>query len=410
LFAGAHLHEVLSAQVEQAERKVNAIPEPQFLNTPDETIVEHLVAEMEVEPLVMHEDRMEMDQQETQIDVTGRFEYATFPGEGPAMAPGIKVTISIPFTGDASLWEFRPNPCRLSFPAGTVKQPGANGVGFLEIVLQQTSQTSGEIFKRDLDSVLEGIRFNLGNQKTQVEAANKELPQRIWHAIGRRRERLGKHASIVQALNVPLKKRPGAPDVSPIHVKRKIVKPLPPAPGKKPEHGIRDEDYEHILSVIRHEGRSFEATPATFAVHDEEELRDIILAHLNGHYQGDAAGEAFRRSGKTDIRIEVENRAAFVAECKVWRGAKELSEAVDQLLSYLTWRDCKAALVIFNKDVAGFTSIQAKVPEVLAAHPNHLRRAECREGGEWRFVFRAAEDPDRQVAVHVFVFNLYVAR
>jgi len=402
------LIELLSAHLGQAETKVNAIPELQFLNTPDETIVEHLVAEMEVEPLVLHEDRMEMDQQETQIDVTGRFEYDAFQGEGPVMAPGIKVTVSIPFTGDPSLWQFRPNPCRLSFPTGTVEHPGANGVGFLEIVLQQTSQTSGEIFKRDLDSVLDGIRFNLGNQKIQVEAANKELPQRIQQAIARRRERLKKHASIVQVLNIPLKKRPGAPDVSPIHVKRKIVKPLPPAPGRQPEPGIRSEDYEHILGVIRHEGRTFEATPGTYAVHDEEELRDIILAHLNGHYQGDATGEAFRRVGKTDIRIEADNRAAFVAECKVWRGPKELQEAVDQLLSYLTWRDCKAALVIFNKDLAGFTAVQAKLPEVLAAHPNHLRRVDCKEAGEWRFVFRSAEDPDQQVTVHVFLFNLYV--
>jgi hypothetical protein len=44
---------------------------------------------------------------------------------------------------------------------------------------------------------------------------------------------------------------------------------------------------EEQVNVIRHEGRSFEATPGTFVKHDEEELRDIILAHLNGHYEGD---------------------------------------------------------------------------------------------------------------------------
>lgn len=78
-------------------------------------------------------------------------------------------------------------------------------------------------------------------------------------------------------------------------VKRKLVRPLPPAPkgGYKPEPGITDDDYKHILSVIRHEGRTFETTPSTYAVHDEEELRDILLAHLNGHYQGAASAEAF---------------------------------------------------------------------------------------------------------------------
>jgi hypothetical protein len=176
-----------------------------------------------------------------------------------------------------------------------------------------------------------------------------------------------------------------------------------------PEPGIRDEDYAHILKVIRHEGRSFEATPGTFAVHDEEELRDIILAHLNGHYEGDATGETFRRHGKTDIRLEDQNRAAFVGECKVWRGARELTKAVDQLLSYLTWRDCKAALILFNKDVAGFSAIQAKVPDILKQHPKCLRQADVEQPGEWCFQFRSADDDERQITMHVFLFNLYVA-
>jgi hypothetical protein len=77
-------------------------------------------------------------------------------------------------------------------------------------------------------------------------------------------------------------------------------------------YGVRN-----ILTIIRHDGRTFEATPKTYAVHDEEELRDIIRAHLNGHYKGDATGETFRRAGKTDLRIEAESRTAFVAECKV---------------------------------------------------------------------------------------------
>jgi hypothetical protein len=77
------------------------------------------------------------------------------------------------------------------------------------------------------------------------------------------------------------------------------------------------------LAIIRHEGRTFETTPKTSAKRDEEELRDIMLAHLNGHIQVDAAGEAFRRSGKTEIRIEDASRAALVAEYKVWEGSKK---------------------------------------------------------------------------------------
>ena len=113
-------------------------------------------------------------------------------------------------------------------------------------------------------------------------------------------------------LGIPMKRRGDAPSVKPIRIERKLAKPLPPPPnsGYKAEPGISEPDYEHILSVIRHEGRTFESAPSTFSMHDEEGLRDIILAHLNGHYEGGATAETFRRSGKTDIRIEDQERAA----------------------------------------------------------------------------------------------------
>jgi len=185
---------------------------------------------------------------------------------------------------------------------------------------------------------------------------------------------------------------------------------LPPAPvgGFKPEWTIDDKEYENILTIIRHEGRTFEATPKTYAVHDEEELRVIILAHLNGHYRGDASGETFRRSGKTDLRIEAESRIAFVAECKIWKGSQTIHESVDQLLGYLTWRDCKAAVVIFNKHVAGFSDILAKTHPMFESHPRYMKTVVAdRDAGEWRIIIRSKEDDARLIHMHVFLFNLY---
>jgi len=63
-----------------------------------------------------------------------------------------------------------------------------------------------------------------------------------------------------------------------------------------------------------------------------------------------ANGECFRKKGKTDLSIEYENRAAFVAECKIWAGKKVFSSALAQLQSYTTWRDNKLCLVIFSRN------------------------------------------------------------
>ena len=123
-------------------------------------------------------------------------------------------------------------------------------------------------------------------------------------------------------------------------------------------------------------------------------------------FEGKTTGETFRKYGKTDIRLEEETRSAFVAECKLWGGEKVLLDALSQLLGYLTWRDCKSALVLFNKDVAGFAGVQATIDAALRKHPQFLRALESARAGEWRYVFKSQEDAGREVTVHVLAFTL----
>lgn len=409
LFYEGDLDGTLRAQLATAREKVDRIPQDQFLNSPEDEVIQHVVSELEVEPLVLFEDRAEMDQRETKIDVSGWRDRNPFGDRGPVLVAGVEVVVSIPYSGDQQLWRLRPNRWQSVFPRAEVSSPDRTGIGSLKVIITQPVDEPPERIKSRLDEELRSIEFYIESQHTQIDQFNSSLPRAVEDAVRGRRERLKKHEGIQDLLGIPLRQREGAPPVEPIHIKRKLARPLPPPPksGFKPEPGITQEDYEHILSVIRHEGRTFEATPKTYAVHDEEELRDIMLAHLNGHYQGAAAGEAFRRSGKTDIRIEDNGRAAFVAECKVWRGAKELAEAVDQLLGYLTWRDCKAALVIFNKHNARFSELLAKAPEVTKKHSKFRSELQAPGDGEWRFSMTSLEDDGRIIHVHVYLFNLY---
>jgi hypothetical protein len=411
LFYEGDLHGTLDNHTRQISEKVNAIPKDQFLSTPEEDLVEHVYAELHIEPLTLYEDSMEMDQHEVQIDVSGYRDRNPFGDRGPIYVQGVRIMVSVPFTGESVLWKLRPNSFQSVFPRADIRESRGDQAGSVELVFEQPSDAQPEQLKQHLDSELKSIRFYVDAQRAQVEQFNNTARDNIRRAIQARKERLEKHDGIANLLGIPLKRRDGAPSVKPIQIKRTLVRPLPPPPksGYKPEPGITDDDYEHILSVIRHEGRTFEATPKTYSVHDEEELRDIILAHLNGHYQGGATGETFRRSGKTDIRIEDQDRAAFVAECKLWRGQKELLAAIDQLLGYLTWRDCKAAILIFNKHNAKFTELIEKIPESLKNHPNFKRDLYQQGDGEWRFIFTSQEDELRQVIVNVFVFNIYVA-
>lgn len=411
LFYERDLRATLDKHTKQLSVKVDAIPEDQFLAAPEDNLVEHIYSEFHVEPLTLYKDSMEMEQQETQIDVSGYGNRNSLDYSGPVYVAGIRVTVSLPYTGGSYLWRLRPNSFQMVFPKADIIVPIGDNAGHLELVFEQPTDEQPEQMKQRLEDEIESIRFFVDAQRKQVEEFNKMAPDIIRKAIKARRERLKTHSGIADMLGIPLKRRDGVPTVEPIHIERNLVKPLPPPPksGFKPEPGISDKDYDHILSVIRHEGRTFEATPNTYAVHDEEGLRDIILAHLNGHYKGGATGETFRRSGRTDIRIEAEDRAAFVAECKIWRGQKELTSAINQLLGYLTWRDCKAAMLIFNKHNANFTELLEKIPETLRSHQNFSRDFEQQGDGEWRYLFTSIEDELRQIILSVFVFNIYVA-
>ena len=147
-----------------------------------------------------------------------------------------------------------------------------------------------------------------------------------------------------------------------------------------------------------------ERNPTTFAKLDEEALRDMYLVPLNGHFEGAATGETFNASGKTDIIIRVEDRNIFIAECKIWRGPKYLTEAIDQLLSYLTWRDTKTAIVVFNRN-RDFSAVLRAIQETMTTHP-HRKRGPTIEGEtRFRYVFGNPTDHNREIIVTVLAFD-----
>ena len=317
--------------------------------------------------------------------------------------PGTRVDVDIPFTGEEWIFRYRTNPWSTVFPRAEVNR------GNLRISISLPHDAEPERFKESYERELRLIKEYVERSHNQVVGYNQGLPQLVQQAIASRRERLSKHANIAALLDIPLAAKAGTPSITPVKVeiRRPPPLPVPPKTGLAPEPGLTNETYEHILHFIRHQGRTFERTPATYTVHDEEDLRNIILAQLNGHFEGDAIGEVFRGRGKTDICIEQDNRAAFIGECKLWTGPASLTDALDQLLGYLTWRDSKASLIVFNSKNRDFSKILEVLPGTVRDHRLFVRDLPCEETGEWRVQMRSEEDEGRRVTVHVFVFDLY---
>ena len=324
--------------------------------------------------------------------------------------PGVGVTVTVPYTGEPQLLRVRGSLIPSERIPVDVSDP-VDGVGSITLSFRfaQDGLTEDRV-KQAIDQRLNLIEQHINGQRGLLDQYQPELTRIAQEAVHLRREQLGSLHALAKALDIPIVKRAGTPTFEPIPVVRRAQKELPPVADNQQSTGfaISDDAYLNILRAIRAQGRTFEKAPQTFHQLEEEQLRDTILANLNTHFEGGATGETFRAKGKTDICIEQENRAAFIGECKVWSGSQELVDGLRQLLSYLTWRDCKTALIVFNKDRAKFSELLDKAPEALRKLPElFVSERKQDEPGEWQMRFRSLEDAGRIVTVHLMLYNIY---
>ena len=71
----------------------------------------------------------------------------------------------------------------------------------------------------------------------------------------------------------------------------------------------------------------------------------------------------------------------------------------------MTWRDSKAAVIIFvkNKEI---TSVIEKVKEVTASHPNYLGHVNDETMSWFNYRFHINGDPNREVKLAVLIFHI----
>lgn len=205
---------------------------------------------------------MNRDQQEIQIDVQGWPGRNTFRS-GPCMVPGVKLIISLPFSGDSRLWKLQSSTYMLGvYPHGNVL--GSN----LDMIFEQPIDVPPETFPRELEENLKYIRNYLSWQKEEIEKFNDDLPNSIRHLIEARKQILSKHEIIAKTINIPLKHDPNAPKFEPIRIQKRILKPLPPITGTiKREFGIAEQDYQDIktssITLVEHLRKPLKHTSST---------------------------------------------------------------------------------------------------------------------------------------------------
>ena len=394
LFFKADINALTDAQQRNMGGEIQGLDPDRLLNTPVDDLVAYLAQKYRIEVPTLHRDRALLDEpRETYQEVN---DYGR-----QIRIPSTLIKLTVPFDGEKDMFYVRPSTFDTAPPRAAVTSDGV----VLELVIRSSERDQ---LKNTLNRALDDIERYLGWQRPTIEAFNANLAGQARQAIEARRARLLQDRNLVSGLGFAVKPRAGAPQTyAAPQVRRKIEPKLPPASSTpfKPEPVLQEQHYQHILNVIDYMTVVMERSPTAFAEMGEEDIRQHYLVQLNGHFEGAATGETFNHQGKTDILIRVDGKNIFIAECKFWRGEKQFIETVDQILSYLSWRDTKAAIILFNRN-KDFSQVLAKIKEAMAAHQHRKHGPKVESETRFRYVFGNPSDHSREIILTVVAFDV----
>ena len=402
LFYGKELGALIRTYEAEICKEVESWERNKILAASEPDLIAYLVEKFTLDvPRLIREQIHIESEGEARINVSGRYGYFVRDPSRPFYVPGSYVTVALPFEGDGDLFGFQASTYTLNPPCGRV-------YGSAILISFQDVKLDPERIRQEIDNRVNQIEQALNWVKNDCDAWHARVQSVAEQYVRDRKRRVLEQADLVSALGLPLKRRPDAATTSAIPMvrkKRPVVVPPTPKKAFKPEPALPDTEYNYILDVIDRLSQTIERNPTTFVNMKEEQIRDLILVNLNGHYEGHATGETFNGLGKSDILIRASGRNVFVAECKFWSGSKAMHAAINQILGYLTWRDTKAALLVFSKN-SNFTNVLTGTAEIISQHPNFKRELRRVSDTHTRYLFRQRDDSNRDLYLAVQVFNI----
>jgi hypothetical protein len=401
LFNKYEIYNVIQSRTATVKKRVQSIPANTLLNASEQDLVQALLDEFHLNVPVIKDDEIHIAHSgEAQIDVSGDPMRMIYDRSQPFYMPGNKTVIAVPFDGDAEFFNVQPQSFSLSPPRAQI------GKGELLLTYVRTDPNADAI-RRAYKATVDSIKNYLRSLSESAAQFNAQLESLARTQIKTRKDRLLADAGMTAALGLPMKKRDGAPSTYSVPVARRVpkIEQIKVTGVFQPEPTLAGEDYEEILRIMKSMVQVMELSPHAFSDMREEDLRWHFLVQLNGAYKGQATGETFNFQGKTDILIRVEGKNVFIAECKFWKGEKSLSDTIDQLLSYLSWRDTKTAILVFNRN-ADFSAVLAKIVEAVPKHPKFKRVLGKQDESMFRYVFVQPNDANREITLTIMAFDI----
>mgnify|MGYP000412751202 CR=1 FL=1 len=401
LFNRADWFSVADAQKKRLKDDISTKNGDELLNTSTEDLAKYYAKAFAIDVPKLDSDNITVDQRETQIDVS--YDQSRFISDRskPYYITGTAVDVEVPFSGDSEVFYVQPSSYTLNPPRGSVAR------GDLRFTIEGTDLTAQKV-QDEIKSRIKSVEQYLDWLCQTATTFNASLYEQAKSLIEVRKQKLLSDKNLVAGLGFKMRARPGVTATYSAPNVRRKVSPRPPAASVtpyKPEPVLEDEEYQNILSVLDNMVKVMELSPGAFSKIDEETLRTHFLVQLNSQYEGTATGETFNFQGKTDILIKADGKNIFIGECKFWKGEKAYLETLDQLLSYVSWRDTKASVLVFNRN-KDFSAVLEKIRESTPEHENCKRLIKQRSETSWTYLFSQPEDANREMIVTVQAYNV----
>ena len=401
-FSNKTTEDIIAEQKRKIEYRIENLTDAEIMANDTGILAENFYQEFYIAPVTIHEEdfsrrKVVPGKVKRSVDFYRRGDY----DREKVDVDGVIAEFHYPFDGESELFRCKASTfCLGGYPQ--IELYDDEIVFEVKRTIDEAKHTGKDKLISSVNESLQSIKQGIAYANADINHFNEGLKLFIWKLLNAKKSKVEAVFDFAKMLEVPIEKKDYA--LKHIPVQRRII-PIAHKYNSENYYGIKDNDYIDILSSIKHILTTYEQTPGSFKSMHEEDLRSALLAGLNGIYKGDATGETFRKNGKTDIRIERENRAAFVAECKMWTGQKEIREAINQLDGYLTWRDCKTALIYFvrNKD---FISVLGKAKLALS-EIDGMRNINELDKNEFECLFLSKSNVGQQIKIRVMLFNLY---
>jgi uncharacterized protein YdcH (DUF465 family) len=394
---------LFSGQRKSIEAHIENESEDYILNVGENQYADFLISKYILDFPIIEKENAYVDSYDTEI--LGSQFPAYFPiYDKNKYYKKVVIVYYIPFTGNINLLKFRPRTYNtaIGYNLHTENQN-------IKIEIINFNNDSEEI-KNTYNNHLNRIFACYGNLKSEIEDFNSNLESFIKSTLNNRKQKTLAKKDFISSLGVPIKEKKDTArtfSVPKPNLREKIsIKPKVLKKGYSPEPTMDSDSYLKILKLINDVGKNFERLPSLYADKQEEDLRDHILMTLDPNFEyGSASGETFNKSGKTDIQLRYDSSVVFISECKFWAGEKKFLDSIDQLLSYLTWRDSKTSIVLFVR-TKEIVPIIEKVKNSLKQHANFISELEKSDENWFNSIFSLPVDTNKEIKLAVQLFHL----